>query len=275
MPYRALDEMSDFSAFVPTTNRRAENRAAWVAALTLLVAGTIFALHSAAPYFLVAILPGGLQALIVSCVRLRRMWRLQVAVPVPVKRAREGVVAIRGRVVVGERRAVVAPVSGALAVFVRVVATAEGPSEESRGTVADATARIDFCVDDGSGELAHVALANAKVIEPALVATMTHALSAPLEAFIRGDSAGRHAPACSVAERALRVDDEVIVLGPARRVPVADAHHPGRLMLGDGATPLVVSRVPLASPSPQIGLLGISLVLIGLALFPFILRVLY
>jgi hypothetical protein len=146
--------------------------------------------------------------------------------------------------------------------------TAEGHSEESRGSIADATARIDFCVDDGSGALAHVALANAKMIEPALVWTPTSSLSPPLAAFVRGDRAKGDAPGCSVVERALFVDDEVIVLGPARRVA-------GRLILGDGATPLIVSRVPLASPSEQLGILAASLMVIGLALFPFLLRLCY
>lgn len=256
MPYRDTDETADPSVFSTTPTRRVEDQAAVVAGLTLMAIGTVYALHVDAPYFLVGLLPPALRLMLVSCVRLRGLWRLHVAQPTPAVEAGEGVIAVRGRVVAGERGPFVVPVGRQRAVWAQVQADGDGSGADSPSvTIANVTAARGFCVEDGSGGRVHVEIERAKVIRSSLAFTATQAITPGLEAFCRAhrrkDDVIR-----SVSEWALRLDDEVIVVGNAGRA-------------------LLVSRLPLPSPMPQLALLLVSLVLVGFALFPFILPALH
>jgi hypothetical protein len=269
MPYRATDDTADSSAFTTTRKRRVLDQVTVVAALTLMGIGTVYAVRGSAPYFLVGLLPLALRLMLVSCVRLGRLWRLHLARPTPAAVAGEGVIALRGRVVAGAPGAFVLPVSRQRAVWAQVEADGDDNGADSpRPTIANVTAARGFCIEDGSGECAYVEIARAKVIRSSLAFTATQTITAGLDAFCRAHRR-KDGLIVAVGEWALRLDDEVIVVGNARRAQDSDATPAGRLILGSEAA-LLVSRLPLPSSMPQLAWILVSLVLAGFALFPFI-----
>jgi hypothetical protein len=267
-PYRESGAHEDLDAFAPPATRKAEQRAVVVAGMMIMLVGLLFALRADAPYFLLGLLPPALYAMIDSLVRLSWLWRLARARATPAKSAQPGRIAIRGRVVAGDTTPFVAPVSGQLAVWARVQAHAESNDPELRRTVSDLVAMRDFCIDDGSGELAHVELSGARVMSRSLAVTIVQALTPRLERYFQRHPPKRHDPICAVDELALRLEDEVVVVARARRA-TADEPHPGRLIL-DGAGALV-SRVPPPSPATSLAVLLVSLVIAVIAIAPFIL----
>ena len=172
------DTGSAFEAFSPLDSPREPGVGCGTAILWIAVgaiaAGASMSRYTGTP---AAILSGAFLGLALrvmpDCVKTWRRWRRLASVAyVSIRDARDGVVQIRGCIVPGEQGPIRSPCSGKQAVWARIVTTRWNGYSGRFGAwekVLDETARRDFFLDDGSGELARIDISGASIVGEASV----------------------------------------------------------------------------------------------------------
>ncbi len=269
-PYRAATAPADdFRDFAASPKERPSARA--VAVIVAVTLGVLWLDLERVPWRVEACLsliglPIGLFILDRARSRRATSRRLLGASCTSTREASGGGVAIRGRVLASELGPLVSPPSGRAVVWTRVDVLRDGA--EGLGRIASETAARDFQIDDGSGELAYVVAHGARFLPDNLKTRRITELEPRLRAFL--EARGLES-AHAVDEHVFEPGDEIIAVGPSRRVSVAakegEAATASRLVLAAGGRSagelLVAAWPPSANATPAfvlaLGAMGIAL----------------
>jgi hypothetical protein len=295
-PYRGtepvLDDYGEWSSPTGSFDASARTRRIFWAVTGFILCGDLAVWHSSAwvsvvqVVFVTGFTLAGLHLLHGAFGEWGHQRRLHGTAPRSIRDVKDGVAAIRGRIVVSPSGLLCEPSGARAAVWSQVEVT--DINSEGIDLIARLTASRDFLVDDGSGELAYVSARGARVntdgLRKRIVSRLHPQMLEVLETTIAGRQRGlsflQWRPAevddYHLWEWSLRPGDEVFVVGASRRV--AHVQQAGseatasRLTFASGdywADTLLIAAwpLPLQRASRVLGglLLGSALVLLGAA----------
>ena len=251
------------SAFSRTPFRLSRRAIAAVIVVTAIVAAlNVWSVKSHIEALLAsATLPVGLLLLLDARLRWTISRRLARASCTPIRNTNDGPAAVRGRIVASDAGLFISPPSGRSVVWARL----EVFQTDVEGTSLSKslTAARDFLIDDGSGEPARVVAKGAWVAvegsPPHRIDDIDPATRALFEA--RGAGDGRY-----LEETLLAPGDEVVVVGPARRAPIAAESSTAPTLVFEGRVrrvdELLVSRWPPAASGPPTFVVPLSVAMV-------------